>query len=152
MNTDSLVAEPLVDADWIATHISDETVQVIEVDVAPAAYQQGHIPGALLWNIYTDLRHPDYSPISTTELERLLSKQGLTPDTTIVFYGYGAHLGYWLMKSHGHENVLLMDGPREQWLHTGLRWSLDQPTPAPAAYPPTVRDRTSARRERQCSR
>lgn len=140
MNADALVAEPLVDADWIATHLFDENVRIVEVDVAPAAYREGHIPGAVLWNIYSDLRHPDYSPITTAELERLLSRSGVAAETTVVFYGYGAHLGFWLMRSHGHDDVRLMDGPREQWLEAGRRWSLDAPEPAPASYPTLLCD------------
>ena len=125
-----------VDVSWVLAHLSDESVRLIEVDVAPVAYRQGHIPGAVLWNIYADLRHPDYSPISTTELEALLSRTGLSPETTVVFYGYGAHLGYWLLRSHGHRRVLLLDGPREQWLDTGRAWSTDDREPVPTAYPP----------------
>jgi thiosulfate/3-mercaptopyruvate sulfurtransferase len=121
----------LVDAGWIGAHLDDPAVRIVEVDVSRAAYEQGHIPGAVLWNAYADLRHPDYSPIGRVELERLLSRSGLTPETTVVFYGYGAHLGYWLMTSLGHERVALMDGPREHWQGA---WSLEAPAPAPTSY------------------
>ena len=127
--------EDTVDVNWVLAHLSDESVRLIEVDVAPAAYRQGHIPGAVLWNIYADLRHPDYSPISTTELEALLSRTGLGAETTVVFYGYGAHLGYWLLRSHGHQRVLLLDGPREQWLDTGRPWSTEDRQPPPTDIP-----------------
>ena len=135
MNATARVAESTVETDWIATHLADDDVRIIEIDVAPANYRQGHIPGALLWNIYSDLRHPDYMPVTTAELEGLLSRSGLTPETTVVFYGYGAHLGYWLMRSHGHDDVRVMDGPREQWLRTGRGWSLDEPVPTPTTHP-----------------
>jgi thiosulfate/3-mercaptopyruvate sulfurtransferase len=135
MNTPTAITEPLVDPDWIAEQLHDEAVRLIEIDVAPAAYRAGHIPGALLWNIYADLRRPDYTPIDTRELERLLSRSGVTPDTTLVFYGYGAHLGYWLLRSHGHRDVRLLDGPREQWLQVAHQWSLDEPEPTPTSYP-----------------
>ncbi|MBA3842337.1 MAG: hypothetical protein H0X39_06915 [Actinobacteria bacterium] len=42
--------EPLVDVDWIAAHLTDPNVRLVEVDVSPAAYSEGHIPGASLWN------------------------------------------------------------------------------------------------------
>ena len=72
----------------------------------------------------------------------------MTAETTVVFYGYGAHLGFWLMKSHGHDDVRLMDGPREQWLRTGRRWSLDVPELAPASRLRLVGDpRLSASRD-----
>ena len=123
-----------VDATWIVSHIDDPSVRFVEIDVSAAAYNAGHIPGAVLWNAYTDLRHSDYRPVSAVELRDLLRKSGVTPDMTVVFYGYGAHLGFWLLKSHGHDRVRLMDGSREQWKTAGQNWSADVPTPARSQY------------------
>jgi thiosulfate/3-mercaptopyruvate sulfurtransferase len=124
---------PLVDVDWVAARLSDEHVRLIEVDVAPSAYEQGHIPGALLWNIYADLRHPDYTPATTAELSGLIARSGIDSKTTVVFYGYGAHLGYWLLQRHGHGSVLVLDGARDHWLAAGRRWSEETHQPTPAA-------------------
>ena len=133
--TTTILRPPLVDSDWIAGRLDDGTTRIVEIDVAPGAYREGHIPGAVLWNIYADLRAPAYAPIDTEALEALLSRSGVRPETTVVFYGYGAHLGYWLLRSHGHTEVRLMDGPREQWLQTVREWSLEEPTPEATAYP-----------------
>jgi thiosulfate/3-mercaptopyruvate sulfurtransferase len=127
---------PLVDPAWIAERLDDPTVRVVEVDVSRAAHDQGHIPGAVLWNAYADLRHPDYSPIGTAQFEHLLSTSGATPETTIVFYGYAAHLGYWLLRAHGHSELRLLDGPRDQWREAGHRWSVEGPPPTPTSYSP----------------
>jgi thiosulfate/3-mercaptopyruvate sulfurtransferase len=123
-----------VDATWIVSHIDDPSVRFVEIDVSAAAYNAGHIPGAVLWNAYTDLRHSDYRPVGAGELQDLLRKSGVTPDATVVFYGYGAHLGFWLLKSHGHDRVRLMDGSREQWNAAGQDWSTAIPTPARSQY------------------
>ena len=69
----------LVSADWIEAHRRDPSVRLIEVDVSPAAYEEGHIPGAVLWNAYTDLRGPDYQPVTRKELGGLLSRSGIAP-------------------------------------------------------------------------
>ena len=127
--------EALVGPDWIAEHLDDPAVRLVELDVSPAAYAAGHIPGAVLWNAYGDLRGPGYVPISTAELAAILSRSGLTPDHTVVFYGYGAHLGHWLLTAYGHADARLMDGPRERWLDAGHSWSVDTPTPEPTSYP-----------------
>lgn len=124
----------LVDPEWIAAHLEDPGVRLIEVDVGPAAYDAGHIPGAVLWNAYTDLRHPDYTPIDAAELEALLSRSGISPATTVVFYGYGTYLAFWLMKRYGHDRVLLMDGPRERWEQAGHRWSVETPAITASSY------------------
>jgi thiosulfate/3-mercaptopyruvate sulfurtransferase len=135
MNPTDTEEDVLVDPAWIAARLDDPMVRVIELDVSGAAYNEGHIPGAVLWNAYSDLRHPDYTPIDQVELESLLSRSGLTPETTIVFYGYGQYLGFWLMKSYGHDQVRLMDGGRDRWADAGHLWSTEVPTPSLSLYP-----------------
>ncbi len=123
-----------VDPDWIAAHLGDPSVRLVEVDVSPAAYETGHVPGAVLWNAYADLRDSDYLPVGREELERLLSLAGIEADTTVVFYGYGAALGFWLMRAHLHADVRLLEGDREQWAASGREWSKEVPAPAPSTY------------------
>ena len=125
---------PIIDASWIAENERDPKLRLIELDVSPSAYDGGHIPGAVFWNAYTDLRDADYRPIELDQLERLLSRSGVTPDATVVFYGYGAALGFWLMKAHGHNDVRMLLGSREQWAQSGGRWSTDVPAPAGSSY------------------
>lgn len=122
---------PLVEDRWLAARLDDPAVQPVEVDVSAAAYDEGHVPGAILWNAYADLRKPDYAPVGAAGLEELLARCGVQPATILAFYGYAAHLGYWLVKAHGHPRAVLIDGPREQW--TGP-WSSEKPTPAPTTY------------------
>src|SRR5579864_7855252 len=114
---------------WLAEHLDDPHVRVVEVDVSRAAYNQGHIPGAVLWNAYADLHHADYSPLERGEFEELLSRSGLTPDATIVFYGYGPSLGFWLMKAYGHERARVLHGTRDGWREEGRPWTADLPKP-----------------------
>ena len=125
----------LIDAAWVATHLTDPDVRLIELDVSRAAYDAGHIPGAVLWNAYSDLRDSHYTTISSRELERLLSRSGLTPETTAVFYGYGAALGLWLMEAHGHADARMLPGPRDQWTESGGDWSTEVPQPVESSYP-----------------
>jgi thiosulfate/3-mercaptopyruvate sulfurtransferase len=124
----------MVDAEWVAAHLDDPDVRVVEVDVSSAAYDQGHIPGAVLWDAYKDLRHPDFTPIDKAEFEAVLAKSGLTPDTTVVFYGYAPLLGYWLLDRHGHDRMRVMDGRREQWEGDGRTWATEVPKPDSTSY------------------
>jgi thiosulfate/3-mercaptopyruvate sulfurtransferase len=89
------------------------------------------VPGAVLWNAYADLRHPDYKPVDAAELERLLERFGVAPGTTLAFHGYAAHLGYWLVKAHGHARAVVMDRPREEW---GGPWSCETPARVRATH------------------
>ncbi len=127
-----------VDVDWIAAHLGEPGVRLVEIDVSRVAYDEGHIPGAVLWNAYTDLRDPSYKPVGFAELERLLSRSGITPETCVVTYGYSAPLGFWLLRAHGHEDVRMLMGPRDQWAQVGHEWSTDAPAVAESAHPPVV--------------
>jgi thiosulfate/3-mercaptopyruvate sulfurtransferase len=129
-----VAGEPLVDVGWIAAHLADPDVRLIEVDVSPAAFDEGHIPGASLWNAYGDLRDARYVPIGREALGSLVARSGITPESTVVFYGYGAPLGFWLLRAYGHPNVRMLMGSRDQWADEGHPWSTD--APADAAGPP----------------
>ena len=126
-----VVAQPV----WLAEHLDDPDIRVVEVDVSRAAYEQGHMPGAILWNAYTDLHHvEDYSPLKRSEFEELLRRSGFTPDTTIVFYGYGPYLGFWLAKAYGHERALVLNGTRQEWREAALPWTTALPEPIVSTY------------------
>ena len=117
--TSTLDHDLLVDAAWLAAHLSDPLVRVVEVDVSLAAYQDWHIEGASVWNIYTDLKTPDFRPVGEAEVADLLARTGITPGSTVVFYGYGPAFGLWLMKSHGHADARLLDCSRDTWRASG---------------------------------
>ncbi len=124
-----------VDVGWIVTHVGDPRVRLVEVDVSRAAYEKGHIPGAILWDAYADLRGSAFRPVPPQALQRLLSRSGITPETTIVTYGYAAPLGFWLMKAHGHRDVRMLAGSRDQWTEAGERWTADVPQLEESRYP-----------------
>ena len=105
----------LADPGWLHAHLSDPRVRVVEVDVSPAAYNDWHIDGAVLWNIYADLKDSDYRLMEPAALERLVARSGIGPDSTVVFYGYGPALGLWLMKLYGHPDVRILDCSRDTW-------------------------------------
>jgi thiosulfate/3-mercaptopyruvate sulfurtransferase len=128
------LADVLAEPAWLVEHLDDPDVRVVEVDVSRSKYEQGHIPGAILWNAYTDLHHADYSPLNPSEFEELLSRSGLTPDATIVFYGYGPYLGFWLLKAYGHERALVLGGTRDGWQKARLPWTTDLPELVPSIY------------------
>jgi thiosulfate/3-mercaptopyruvate sulfurtransferase len=114
--------------------MNNPRMRLIEIDVSRSAYDKGHIPGAILWNIYADLRHADYSLLDRQEFEEVLGRSGLTHQDTIIFYGYGSYLGFWLMKAYGHEHVLMLQGTRQDWQDQGRPWTVEVPKPVTSAY------------------
>lgn len=134
MESANALRDMRVDVSFVAAHLEDPTIRIVEVDVSPTAYRAGHIPGAILWNAYADLRHADYRPVSAADVLELLRRSGVSVDTTIIFCGYAAHLGLWLLKSHGHDQVRLLDGPRERWKHASWDWTTEIPAPRQSLY------------------
>lgn len=115
--------EFLVDTQWLADHLSDANLRIIEVEVSPEFHKDAHIPGAVFWNIFTDLLLPDMRiDLEPTAIEKLLSRSGITPETTVVAYGSNPSTGawiFWLLKMFGHENILVLNGGYQKWLAEG---------------------------------
>jgi thiosulfate/3-mercaptopyruvate sulfurtransferase len=124
----------LVERRWLHARLRDPRVRVIEVDVSPAAYQDWHIDGAVLWNIYADLKDADYRTVSAAAFQRLVARSGIGPDSTVVFYGYAPALGYWLMKLYGHPDVRILDCSRDAWRAGGHPWNTAASEPAAGTF------------------
>ena len=134
----------LVEPEWLEAHLHDPGLRVVEVDVSPAAYEDGHIDGSVLWNIYGDLKDRDYRLVDTETLESLFRRSGITPETTVVFYGYGPAFAFWLMNLYGHAGARILNCSRETWKAAGHPWAKNAPSPAQSHYllgPPDPRVR-----------
>jgi len=128
----------LVSTQWVDEHKSDKNVRVIEVDYdAEQAYYQGHIKGAILFDWRKDMNDPITRDILSKEaFEKLLSKSGVSNDTTVILYGdfnnWFAAFAFWIFKYYGHKDVRLMNGGRKKWIEEKRELVKDIPT-----YPPT---------------
>jgi 3-mercaptopyruvate sulfurtransferase SseA len=129
----------LVSTAWVAEHLNDPKVRLIEVDVDTTAYDQGHIPGAVGVNWSTQLTDQIRRDIPAKEAwERLLGQAGVSPDTKLVFYGdnnnWFAAYAYWVAKMYGHQDVALMNGGRKKWELEGRPLTTEKPQVQPANY------------------
>jgi thiosulfate/3-mercaptopyruvate sulfurtransferase len=110
----------LVNADWVAQNLNNPAVVVVEVDEDTSLYEQGHIEGAITFHWRDDLQDGLIRDlISKEKFEALLSKNGITNDTTVVLYGgnnnWFATYAFWYFKIYGHGDVRLLDGGRKRW-------------------------------------
>jgi thiosulfate/3-mercaptopyruvate sulfurtransferase len=131
--------EVLVTTQWVAEHLNDPKIRILEVDVDTSAYDQGHVPGAIGWNWQTQLQDPVRRDlVDRRAFEELASRAGITPDTTIVVYGdnnnWFAAWGFWQLKYYGHTDVRIMNGGRKKWLEERRPLSTETPRPQPATY------------------
>src|SRR5215212_5386131 len=110
----------LVTTDWLAEHLGDASVVVAEVDENPDLYDEGHIRGAVKLHWRHDLQdRVERDLIEKDEFEQLMSRLGISNDTTLVLYGdrnnWFAAYAYWYLKIYGHEDVRIVDGGRQKW-------------------------------------
>ncbi len=127
----ALAGPVLASPRWLAAHLRDPLVRVIEVDVSPAAYDDWHVDGAVLWNVYGDLKDAAYRTAGAEALQRLVTRSGIGPETTVVFYGYAPALGLWLMRLYGHRNARILDCSRDAWRAGGHPWTTVASQPPP---------------------
>ena len=139
MGSNGHIANPdaLVSTDWAVEHLTDPAVRLVEVDVDTTAYEKGHLKGAVGWNWRNDLQARPARDIAAKEqLEELLSKSGIGPQTTVVLYGdnnnWFAAYAYWTLKYYGFDNVKLVDGGRVKLEAEGREFTTEVPT-----YPET---------------
>ncbi|GCE27015.1 sulfurtransferase [Dictyobacter alpinus] len=124
--------EALVDTSWVADHLNDSNVRLIEADEDVLLYEVGHIPGAVKLDWHVDVQNPLSRDFVDQEgLEKLFSKWGITNDTTIVLYGdrnnwYAAY-SYWLFTQYGHKNLKLINGGRTKWEAEGRPYTKEVP-------------------------
>lgn len=116
----AIPAGPLVSTDWLAQNLDNPQVRVIEVSVNPGLYERAHVPGAVNFSWHNDLNDKVRRDIVSQQgFEALLSKSGVTPDTTVVLYGdtnnWFAAWGAWVFNIYGVKNVKLLDGGRKKW-------------------------------------
>jgi thiosulfate/3-mercaptopyruvate sulfurtransferase len=131
--------ESLVDTQWVAEHLNDPHVRLVEVDVDTTAYEQGHVPGAVGWNWQSQLQQSVRRDVlSKEEMEQLLGQAGVDNNTTVVLYGdnnnWFACWAFWQMKYYGHENVKVMDGGRAKWVAENRPTTTDAPNITPKTY------------------
>ena len=129
----------LVTADWVAQNLNNPAVAIIEVDEDTTLYAQGHIESAITFNWREDLQDGVRRDIISKEgFELLLSKNGITNETTVVLYGgnnnWFAAYAYWYFKLYGHQDVRLLDGGRKRWELDARPFVTEVPTRSATRY------------------
>ncbi|MEJ7838342.1 MAG: sulfurtransferase [Thermomicrobiales bacterium] len=127
--------EVLVSTEWLADHLEDPNVRVVESDEDILLYEIGHIPGAVKLDWESQMQDQvkrDF--VDKAGFEGLASERGISKDTTVIFYGdknnWYATYGFWLFKYFGHKDVRVLDGGRAKWEAEGREY-----TRKPSVYP-----------------
>jgi thiosulfate/3-mercaptopyruvate sulfurtransferase len=131
--------ETLVDTSWVADHLNDPNVRLIEADEDVLLYEVGHIPGAVKLDWHVDVQNPvtrDF--IDQAGVEKLFGNWGISNDTTVVLYGdrnnwYAAY-AFWLFTEYGNKNLKILNGGRAKWEAEGRPYTKEIPHFEPATY------------------
>jgi thiosulfate/3-mercaptopyruvate sulfurtransferase len=137
--------DSLVTTAWAEENLSTPGLVFVEVDEDTAAYDTGHIPGAVKINWKTELQDAvrrDF--VDRAGFEKLLSVKGISNDDTVVLYGgnnnWFAAYAYWYFKLYGHQDVKLIDGGRKKWELDGRALVTDVPDRVETTYSATDQD------------
>lgn len=136
--------EALVSTEWLAEHLNDADLRVVESNEDVLLYSTGHIPGAVHIDWRADLQDQtvrDY--ISPEAFAALVAKHGISPDTTVVFYGdksnWWACYALWAFRLFGHDKVKILNGGRDKWVAEGRPLTREIPRHPAAEYPVPAR-------------
>ncbi len=142
--------DKLVSTEWVAERLQADGLRIIESNEDPLLYPSGHIPGAVEVDWVKDLNDPlrrDY--LDKAGFEALASRIGISPDTTVVFYGdksnWWATYALWVFELFGHDNARIMDGGRLKWEAEGRELTRERPTVAATSYSAPERDDSQIR-------
>ena len=146
--------EKLVTTAWLAEHLDDPNLAVVESDEDILLYETGHIPGAVKVDWHTELNDPitrDY--LDAERFAELMRRKGISRDTTVVFYGdksnWWAAYALWVFSLFGHPDARLLDGGRAKWEAEGRPMTTDAPQRPEGDYPAVERDDAGIRAFRE---
>jgi thiosulfate/3-mercaptopyruvate sulfurtransferase len=139
--------EALVSTEWLAAHVGDENIRIIESDEDVLLYETGHIPGSQKVDWHTDLNDAvmrDY--ISREQFQALLRAKGIDDSTTVIFYGdknnWWAAYAFWVFQLFGFTNAKILDGGRLKWEQEGRAMTTDVPAFKQTSY--SARERSDS--------
>jgi thiosulfate/3-mercaptopyruvate sulfurtransferase len=131
--------EVLVETSWVAAHLNDGSLRLIEADEDVLLYEIGHLPGAVKLDWHVDVQDPvsrDF--IDQQGFENLMSRWGISNDTTIVLYGdknnWYACYSFWLFSMYGQKTMKIMNGGRQKWEAEGRQLTKEVPHFEPTTY------------------
>lgn len=129
----------LVETDWVADHLDDDSIRIVEVDENPALYAEAHIPGAIGFDWQKDLQDQTRRDfLDAKSFGELMGSRGISNEHTVVLYGdrnnWFAAYTYWYFRYYGHNDVKLVNGPREKWISEGRETSAEAPSYEPATF------------------
>jgi thiosulfate/3-mercaptopyruvate sulfurtransferase len=143
------VDDPLVSTDWLAAHLNDANVKVVDASfkmpgVTPLPredYLKAHIPGAVFFDVDAVSDHSSSLPHmfpSAEQFSRDVGALGIGNDDMVVVYDAGGWVAgpraWWMLLSYGHGKVRVLDGGLKKWRAEARPVESGAVTPKPATF------------------
>jgi thiosulfate/3-mercaptopyruvate sulfurtransferase len=136
----------LVETEWVAEHLHDPKVRILEVDYDPTAnYHLGHVPGSYLVDWRKDVNAPVSRDIlSQDDMTALFRRAGIDPDTKVVLYGdfnnWFAAFAFWAFRYYRAPHLALMNGGRKKWIAEDRPLTKEVPPPGAGKFTASAPD------------
>jgi thiosulfate/3-mercaptopyruvate sulfurtransferase len=142
--------ELLVETDWLAKHVDDPNVRIVDLRYyfdgrdGRQIYLAGHLPGAVHASYPTDLADPSTTPPNLIPgpdyLAAAMSRLGIANQTLVIGYDdEGGHFAsrLWLnLRYYGHDAVKILNGGIEKWRDEGRPLATGPVQVPPATFQP----------------
>jgi len=129
----------LVSTEWLAEHLNDSQLRILECDEDVLLFEVGHIPNAQKLDWHMDLNDAvlrDY--VGRERFQALLRARGIDEQTTVILYGdknnWWACYAFWIFQLFGFTNARILDGGRLKWEQEGRPFVTDVPKFEPTAF------------------
>lgn len=131
-------ADLLATTDWLSKNLEDPGLRIVDTRKSDG-YTSAHIPGAVAIGV-SPLLHDAGDVIASDLFADLMSRLGISHDTTIVAYDDGNNLFaarlWWVLNFYGHTKVRVLDGGWDRWAAEGKPIVASRVTPASARFEP----------------
>ena len=145
----STTNDPLVSTEWLAAHLNDNNVKVLDATfklpgVLPLPkddYLAAHIPGAVYFDVDAVSDHSSPLPHmfpSAAQFGRDVGRLGVSNADTVVVYDAGGWVAaprvWWMFLSYGHSDVRILNGGLKKWRAESRTVDAGEVTAKPAIF------------------
>lgn len=134
----------LVDTQWLADHLNDPTIRIVDCDVRDA-YHRAHIAGAVSPKEHY-MKNPDDTRLimEPEQFAAEMSEMGIGDDTLVVCYDQSGSLYaarfWWCLSYYGHDKCVVVNGGWNKWLKEGRPVTYVEPQVTKTSFTPKVRE------------
>ena len=137
--------ESVASTEWLATHLHDAGMRLLDLRGGFSLYQETHLPGAQFLHIETLRLSEQGVPCKMpplTMLATIFGRLGIRRDTLVVAYAMrpfdhiSATYTLWSLAVTGNPHGRVLDGGLRRWLAEGRPLTQQYPPVAPVDYTP----------------